>query len=162
MKDLILRPVTYLALLAAQSVPTVGTVDEQKRLSPADIEGLPTIEAGAGTSGVSGIRTTVLAGNPRTSSPYTIMLEVPANTRIAAHTHRDARSAVVISGTWYFGYGPKAADTQTKALGPRSFYTEPANVAHFARTGTEPVVLYISGVGPTDTRYSAVEDAPRP
>ena len=152
----------YLAVLSAQPVPNTGTESEQKRLTPADIAALPTIEAGAGTSGVSGIRTTVLAGNPSASSPYTIMLQVPANTRIAAHTHRDTRSAVVMSGTWHFGYGAKAAGGGTKALGPRSFYTEPANVAHFARTGAEPVVLYISGVGPTDTQYTAIEDDPRP
>ena len=90
------------------------------------------------------------------------MLRVPPNTRIAAHSHCDTRSAMVISGTWYFGDGTRAADGESKALGPRSFYIEPADVAHFARTGRDPVVLYISGVGPTDTQYVAVEHDPRP
>lgn len=162
MSGLILKSLACLAALSAQQVPTVGAQSEQKRLTPVDIAALPTIGAGAGTSGVSGIRTTVLAGNPSVSSAYTIMLQVPANMRIAAHTHRDTRSAVVISGIWYFGYGTTATDAQTKALGPRSFYTEPANVAHFARTGKEPVVLYISGLGPTDTQYIAIKDDPRP
>ena len=90
------------------------------------------------------------------------MLHVPANTNISAHTHRDSRSAVVISGIWHFGYGTVASEAQTIALGPRSFYTEPADVAHFARTGLEPVILYISGIGPTDTQYVAALDDPRP
>jgi quercetin dioxygenase-like cupin family protein len=162
MSGLILGPTVFLAILSGEMGTTTSPEPEQKRLTPADIAALPTIEAGAGTSGVSGIRTTILAGNPAAAVPYTIMLQVPSNTRIAAHTHRDTRTSVVISGTWYFGYGARAADGETKALGPRSFYTEPANVAHFARTGTEPVVLYISGVGPTDTRYVAAEDDPRP
>ena len=156
-----------LVFIAAFASPagTTGTQadrpgGQQKRLTPADIAAIPTVEAGAGTSGVSGIRTTVLAGNPKGSSFYTIMLQVPPNTRIPAHTHRDERSAVVASGTWYFGYGAKAEDGGTKALGPRSFYTEAANVAHYARTGAEPVVLYISGLGPTDTQYVAAEDDP--
>ena len=156
----------FIAALATQPTETAGTQgastgSDQKRLTPTEIAEIPTIEAGAGTSGVSGIRTTVLAGDPKVSSFYTIMLQVPPNTRIAAHTHRDERSAVVVSGTWHLGYGTKAEDGGTKALGPRSFYTEPANIAHYARTGTEPVVLYISGVGPTDTQYIAAENDPR-
>ena len=160
MSGLILASLACFAALSAQ--PAAAREGDQKRLTAAEIAALPTIEAGAGTSGVSGIRTTVLAGNPSVSSAYTIMLQIPANTRIAAHTHRDTRSAIVISGTWYFGYGTAASDTQAKALGPHSFYTEPANAAHFARTGMEPVVLYISGVGPTDTQYVAIKDAPTP
>jgi uncharacterized RmlC-like cupin family protein len=132
------------------------------RLTPADIAALPKLGAGAGTSGVEGIRTTVLAGDPQTASSYTIMLQVPANTRIAAHAHRDSRSAVVMSGTWHFGFGAKADDGLTRALPAGSFYTEPGDVAHFARTGDEPVVLYITGVGPTDTRYTEIESDPRP
>src|SRR3546814_7500062 len=52
--------------------------------------------------------------------------------------------STVVSGVWNFGYG-SAASEDTKALGPGSFYTEPAGVDHFARTGSEPVVLYIHG-----------------
>ena len=60
---------------------------------------------GAGTSGLSGIETSVLKGNPKQAGLYTIVLRVPANTRIEAHDHPDDRVATVVSGTWYFGYG---------------------------------------------------------
>jgi quercetin dioxygenase-like cupin family protein len=109
--------------------------------------------AGAGTSGVSGIRTTVIQGDPTGPGSYTIRLNVPANTRIQAHTHRDNRSAVVVAGTWYFGYGRAANREQEKALPVGSFYTEPAGVAHFAETKETAVVVYITGQGPTDTVY---------
>jgi uncharacterized RmlC-like cupin family protein len=125
------------------------------RLTPLSIAALPSIGAGAGTSGVHGIRTTVLFGNPEAAGPYTIALRVPANTQIAAHSHRDARSAIVVSGTWWFGYGHRASAALFKPLTPGSFYTEPAGLPHFARTGSQPAVVYITGFGPTDTRYFA-------
>jgi|SRR5882672_5082265 len=131
------------------------------RLTPADIGALPAGGASAGTSGVSGIETRILSGDPTAAGPYTIALRVPANTQIQAHTHRDDRTAVVVSGTWNFGYGQKAERALEKALAPGSFYSEPAGVAHFARTGAEPVTLYISGYGPTDTHYLDVSADPR-
>jgi len=124
-----------------------------KRLSPADIEAITPTGAGAGTSGVNGIQTRVLKGDPNKVGLYTIQLTVPANTKIEAHTHRDDRIATVISGTWYIGYGSRFDEKNLKALTPGSFYTEPPNVAHFARTGNQPVAVQISGYGPTDTKY---------
>jgi quercetin dioxygenase-like cupin family protein len=123
------------------------------RLTPKDVDSMPGRDAGAGTSGVSGIRTTVIAGDPSKAGPYTIRLSVPANTRIQAHSHRDDRTAVVISGMWYFGYGSVATEAEEKALPPGSFYTEPGGVAHFAETKADPVQVYIMGNGPSDTVY---------
>ena len=99
------------------------------------------------------IRTTVLSGDPTKAGPDTIEIRVPAHTEIAAHRHRDDRSAVVVSGTWYFGYGSNADAARTKAMGSGSFYTEPRDMPHFAETRDDAAVVYITGVGPTDTRY---------
>ncbi len=129
-------------------------VSSQVRLTPAEIATMAKGGAGAGTSGVEGIKTTTLYGDPTKPGPYTIEIRVPANTRIQAHTHRDDRSAVVVSGRWFFGYGDTAADAAVKELAPGSFYLEPAGVAHFAQTHAEPAVVYISGMGPTDTIYT--------
>lgn len=148
---------TCAAAFAATAAP-LG----QLRLDPAEIAGLAAQGAGAGTSGVAGIRTTILMGDPKLAGPYTIALRVPPETVIAAHTHRDDRTAVVISGTWWFGFGPTNTEASLKPLPPGSFYTEPGGQAHFARTGKEPVVLYISGNGPTDTVYVEAKDAPQP
>ena len=133
--------------------------DGQVRLSPPEIESLSRGGAGAGTSGVPGIQTTTLFGDPIRPGPYAIEIRVPPHTRIAAHTHRDHRSAVVISGTWYFGYGEIAGDSGVEALPPGSFYTEPADDPHFALTRAESVVVYIFGVGPTDTVFTATAPA---
>ena len=64
------------------------------------------------------------------------------------------RTATVVSGTWYFGYGSVADEARVKPLPPGSFYTEPADVPHFALTHDEPVVVYIHGWGPTSTRFT--------
>lgn len=150
-----------LLMLVATSVAVAGSPSGQLRLDPEDIAALSKGDAGAGTSGVAGIQTTILSGDPTAPGPYTIALRVPAHTKIAAHTHRDNRSAVVVSGTWWFGYGPINTEDKLKALTPGSFYTEPGGQAHFARTGDQPAVVYITGVGPTDTHYLDASADPR-
>ena len=125
----------------------------EQRLTQAEIDKIPPVEAGAGTSGVGGIRTRVLKGDPTKAGLYTIQLFVPANTRIEAHHHPDDRVATVISGTWQIGYGSKFDEKKLKALPPGSFYIEPPDAAHFAQTGREPVIVQITGYGPTGTDY---------
>lgn len=149
----IARTTAFLMIAAAMGAPALAQ-DGQVRLSPPEIDALARSGAGAGTSGVAGIQTVTLFGDPTRAGPYTIQIRVPANTRIAAHAHRDHRSAVVVSGTWYFGYGPVADETRVKALPPGSFYTEPSDDPHFALTRDEPVVVDISGWGPTDTVFT--------
>lgn len=153
-------------VIAASLALLVGAVTfaamgiPELRLTPAEVNALEAHEAGPGTSGLAGIRTTVVMGNPTRSGPYAIRLNVPANARIQAHTHRDDRTAIVVSGTWYFGYGRLADAAAEKALPAGSFYTEPGGVAHFAETKDAAVVVYIIGFGLTDTEYLNDGDAP--
>jgi quercetin dioxygenase-like cupin family protein len=90
----------------------------------------------------------VLAGDPTKLGPYAIELHLAPHTKIASHTHRDDRTALVVSGEWHFGYGRKATDAVSSTLGPGAFYTEPANEAHYAYTTGKPAVVFISGMGP--------------
>ena len=75
---------------------------------------------------LAGLTTRVLFGDPTKSGLYTIELKVARNSVIQAHTHQDTPTAVVISGLWYFGYGPKNEQALVKALPLGAFYTEPA------------------------------------
>jgi quercetin dioxygenase-like cupin family protein len=151
--------ITAVALVLGASA--AAAQDHQTRLTPADIQGMAQGGATAGTSGVGGIRTTVLYGDPTKPGPYTIALRVPPNMRIAAHSHRDDRTAIVVGGLWRFGYGRKAEEALVKTLAPGSFYSEPAGVEHFAMTGPEGASVYISGFGPTSTDYVEAADAPK-
>ena len=125
----------------------------QTRLTSSEVDAVARGGAGAGTSGISGVQTTLLSGNPNAAGPYAIEIRVPPRTRIASHRHRDNRTALVVSGEWYFGYGEQADEAMARTLGPGSFYTEPAGDPHFAFTGDQPTVVYITGQGPTDTTY---------
>ena len=145
--------------------PLLAFIDgatEAVRLEPPAIAALASIGAAAGTSGVPGLETRVLYGDPTQPGMYTIELNVPANTRIEAHIHPDDRTVTVISGTWYFGFGSRFDEGEAKPLPPGSFYTEPPNEPHFARTGDRGAVVRITGVGPTDTRYLGEKEAPPP
>jgi len=141
-------------LLALNLVATAQDGQVKRRLTPKEIEALPSQNAGAGTSGLPAVTTRVLFGDPTKSGLYTIELRVAPNTVIQAHTHRDTRTAVVVNGLWYFGYGPKNEQALVKALPPGAFYTEPAGESHFARTGPEGATVSITGYGPTDTVYA--------
>lgn len=133
----------------------------ETRLTPDEIAKVKRNDAAPGASGVAGIQTTVISGDPAGPGLYTIRLSVPADTRIQAHRHRDDRSATVLSGTWFFGYGPTADEQAVRALPPGSFYTEPGGAPHFALTRSDPVVLLITGYGPTDTTYVDAAQDPR-
>lgn len=125
----------------------------KKRLTAAEVEAVKADAAGAGTSGLQAVKTRLLFGDPTRAGLYTIELRVAPNTTIAAHTHRDMRTAVVLEGVWQFGYGPRNVPSALEVLTRGAFYTEPGGEAHFARTGPEGATVVITGYGPTDTHY---------
>ncbi|MGA8621421.1 MAG: alpha/beta fold hydrolase [Candidatus Sulfotelmatobacter sp.] len=148
----------------AAATPVRTTADNdvrETRLTPGEFKFPQQGNPGTGSSGVGGIETVVLKGDPNESGVYTIMLRVPAHTQIAAHSHRDDRVATVVSGTWHIGYGDKFDESKLKALPPGSFYTEPPRRNHFAETGDEPVVVQITGSGPSSTEYVDPAQDPR-
>jgi pimeloyl-ACP methyl ester carboxylesterase/quercetin dioxygenase-like cupin family protein len=133
----------------------------QMRFSPAEVRANQTGSEQIGSSGLAGVSTKVLFGDPSKAGFYTIVLSVPAHTTIPAHLHRDDRMATVVSGTWHFGYGNRFDEGALKSLPPGSVYSEPGGTNHFARTDAEPVLVQISGFGPTDTRYFDPADTPK-
>jgi uncharacterized RmlC-like cupin family protein len=149
---------------SAATIPVRTTADHdvgETRLTPGEFKFPQQGNPGTGSSGVGGIETVVLKGDPNESGVYTIMLRVPAHTQIAAHSHRDDRVATVVSGTWHIGYGDKFDESKLKTLTPGSFYTEPPGRNHFAETGDEPVVDQITGSGPSSTEYVDPTQDPR-
>jgi pimeloyl-ACP methyl ester carboxylesterase len=146
---------------ATTSAGTTSNDLGEKRLTLAEYEFPQQGNPGTGSSGVTGIQTVVLKGDPNKAGVYTIMLRVPAHTKIAAHSHRDDRVATVISGIWHIGYGEKFDEAKLKALPPGSFYTEPPSEAHFAETDDEAVVVQITGFGPSSTDYVDPTQDPR-
>jgi pimeloyl-ACP methyl ester carboxylesterase/quercetin dioxygenase-like cupin family protein len=155
--DLLRKFLDSPAIAAAASPSDEG----EERMTPAEFKFPAHGNPGTGNSGVSGIETIVLKGNPKEKGVYTIMLRVPPHTQIAAHSHRDDRVATVVSGTWRIGYGDRFDESKLKALPPGSFYTEPPGKNHFAATGDDPVIVQITGFGPSSTTYVEASQDPR-
>jgi quercetin dioxygenase-like cupin family protein len=143
--------VLFLGAVSASTAPTLSPM----RLTPAEVQARASQFTGnqIGSSGLAGVKTTVLFGNPAEAGFYTILLYVPAHTTIQAHSHRDNRMAAVLAGTWNFGYGTAFDEKALENLPPGSVYSEPAGVNHFARTDDAPSIVEVSGFGPTDTHY---------
>jgi uncharacterized RmlC-like cupin family protein len=131
------------------------------RLTPDEVRANQTGSEQIGSSGLAGVSTKVIHGDPSKSGFYTIVLSVPARTTIQAHTHRDDRMAVVVSGTWHFGYGDRFDQRALRRLPPGSVYSEPGGVSHFAQTADDAVLVEISGFGPTDTLYVDPANTPK-
>ena len=142
-------PVAKTPQVAAVDASACGgpAIPPQVRLTPAEIAALPS----KGQPG--GVQTTVLYGDPTNPGLYTAMLAIPAGFVLAAHTHEDTRATTVVSGTWSIGYGQKFDPAQIKALPPGSLYSEPKTVAHFGTAKDGPVVLYVTGCGPSNTVF---------
>jgi len=152
--------ITAAVFMAIFAVRT-GAQNGAMIVTPGEVK-WPAAAAGAvGTSGVAGIQTVVLKGDPTKAGLYTLLLRLGPNQKIEAHSHSDDRVAVVVSGTWYFAYGRQFDESKLRALPPGSFYTEPPKVDHFAMTKGEGVTIQITGNGPSSTTYVNPANQPR-
>jgi len=160
-----LQPMVSRFVIAALSLLVASSAIAQSlpemRMTPAEIQATTLDKNQIGSSGLPGVHTKVIFGDPSKAGFYTILLFVPAHTTIQAHSHRDDRVATVVSGEWHLGYGTHFDGNSLKTLPPGSVYSEPGGDNHFARTDTDPVIVSISGYGPTDTRYFEAKNDPK-
>jgi Domain of unknown function (DUF4437) len=116
-------------------------------MTPSDMKWGP-----QGSLAMAGMEQANLMGDPSKPGPYTLRLKFPAGYKLAPHTHPDYREVTILSGTWYAGYGDKFDGAALRALPAGSFYTEPANVAHFVEV-REPVIIQVRGTGPSGRTF---------
>jgi quercetin dioxygenase-like cupin family protein len=147
-------------LIASGFAAVESAQNAEKRITPAEVQWPASAVAGVGTSGVAGVQTVILKGDPSKPGLYTLLLGAAPNTKIPSHSHRDDRVATVVSGKWYFGYGREFNEAGLKQMAPGSFYTEPPGVPHFAMTKSEGATVQISGTGPSDTLYVDARNDP--
>ena len=96
----------------------------------------------------------VLSGNPsKAGSQYTVRLELPSGTKIAAHTHGDEEDVTVISGTLLVGVGSSFDASKMLALTAGSYVSIPAGTPHYAMAKGETVVQ-VNGVGPASMTFT--------
>jgi quercetin dioxygenase-like cupin family protein len=95
------------------------------------------------------------------AGPYVYRVKFPPGRVVQAHSHPDDRTYTVISGIWRIGWGEKYDASKLIALGPGSFYTEPAGVPHFVATPDGEAIVQITGTGPTRADYVDASHAPQ-
>jgi hypothetical protein len=142
-----------IAVVLVTAASSTSSSLPEMRMTPTEVRATTFNGTQVGSSGVVGVHSKVLFGDPAKSGFYSILLFIPAHTTIQAHSHRDDRMATVVSGNWQFGYGDHFDEKSLKNLPPGSVYSEPGRANHFARTGDEDVIVHISGYGPSDTLY---------
>jgi quercetin dioxygenase-like cupin family protein len=146
------KVLTAIALGVASFI--AGAQEPGRTLTPADLQWKPSIR-------VKGLEQVNLLGDSAQPGPYVQRVRFPAHFVQPPHSHPEERTYTVISRTWYLGWGTQLAEGKLLALPAGSFYTEPANVPHSVLSKGEPVVVQISGIGPTATRPVDPPPAPK-
>jgi hypothetical protein len=146
------RSLTAIALGVACIVASAQ--EPGRTLTPADLQWKPATR-------VKGLDQADLIGDSTQPGPCVQRVRYPPNFGNPPDSHPEERTYTVISDTWYVGWGTRLDEAKLLALPPGSFYTEPANVPHFVLSKGEPVVVQISGVGPTASRFVEPPQAPR-
>jgi hypothetical protein len=150
-----------LLLLHAASANAQSDASGQLRMTQQEIINTRSTGVSApGSSNLSAVQVIVIHGDPSKPGLYTILLKVAANTKIPAHLHPDDRIGTVVAGTWYFGYGDVFDAGKLKKLPVGSVYSEIPDQNHFAMTRSEPVIVQLTGYGPSGVTYVNPADDP--
>lgn len=90
-----------------------------------------------------------LYGDPRKPGPYAMLLKWFPGNYSSPHYHPNARYAVVISGTWWASSSNKQDLKKTYPIPPGSVVTDVIGTVHWDGAKDEPVVLLLTGDGPS-------------
>jgi quercetin dioxygenase-like cupin family protein len=94
----------------------------------------------------------VLYGDPSKPGLYVNRAKIAKGEKNPPHTHPDERTVVVLSGTFYVGFGEQFDESKMKALPAGSFFTEPPNSPHYNWAKDGDVIVHITGIGPSGTK----------
>jgi hypothetical protein len=148
------RSVGWMLSLSALAVTPALAADEMKIINPADIkwgDAPPNLPKGA--------KMAVLYGDPGKAGPFAARLSMPANYKIAPHTHTQSEQITVISGSFYLGMGEKVDTPKAHVLHAGGFHFLPGKTPHYAFTKS-PGIVQINGEGPFDINYINPKDNP--
>jgi quercetin dioxygenase-like cupin family protein len=98
-----------------------------------------------------GVQGAWFLGAQDNAGAYLFRVRLAAGARIPPHTHPDARSSTVMSGTLYVGFGNHFDEARMVAVPAGAVYVAPAAVPHYLWARNGEVVYQESGIGPTAT-----------
>jgi len=107
-----------------------------------------------------GAKIAVIEGPLNKPVPFTFRLKIPANSKIAPHTHPAFERVTVLSGVFHFAHGKQYDPAKTSALGPGSVAIMPPGSPMFGYT-KEETVIQLHGMGPWGLNYLDPADDPR-
>jgi quercetin dioxygenase-like cupin family protein len=92
----------------------------------------------------------VLYGDPTKPGVYVARVKIPAGFQLMPHIHPDEwRTAVVLSGTLFFGLGTKWNESNLRPYPAGTFFSEPKDTPHFAWARDGEVIVQVTGMGPS-------------
>lgn len=106
-----------------------------------------------------GAKLAVLHGDPGKDGTFVLRLKLPANYKIAPHTHPADYSVTVLSGSPSVGLGEKIDTKAAHALKAGSFHYLPAKTNHYWLI-KGPTELEVQGAGPFAINYANPDDDP--
>ena len=95
-----------------------------------------------------GAKIAVIEGPLNKPVPFTFRLMIPANSKVAPHTHPAYERVTVLAGTFYVAEGDRFDPARAKALHPGSVAIMPPDTAMFGYTKEEGAVIQLHGTGP--------------
>jgi quercetin dioxygenase-like cupin family protein len=99
-----------------------------------------------------GPQTAVLYGDPTKAGVFVTRVKLAPGLKVMPHWHPDEwRTAVVLSGTLYFGLGEQWDESKLKAYPAGTFFSEPSKTPHYVWEKDGEVIIQITGMGPTGT-----------
>jgi quercetin dioxygenase-like cupin family protein len=142
---------------AALTVARAGSAGEAPGFVSVDASKLKWTDA---PSVGPGAKIAVIEGDLKSAEPITFRLKVPANSKIAVHTHPTAERVTVLTGTLYFATGDKFDAAKGKAYKPGDAFIVPSGMPMYAYTKKGETIVQIHGNGPWGISYLNPEDAP--
>lgn len=106
-----------------------------------------------------GAKLAVLHGDPGKEGTFVMRLKMPANYKIAPHTHPTGYTVTVLSGRPSVGIGEKVDTKALHALKAGSFHYLPAKTNHYWRM-KGPTEIEVQGMGPFGITYVNPDDNP--
>jgi quercetin dioxygenase-like cupin family protein len=99
-------------------------------------------------------QTVVVYGDPTKPGVFVTRVKFSVGWKDPPHWHPDeVRTAVVLSGTLYFGTGEEWDESKIKAYPAGTFYSEPPKAPHYTWAKDGEVIIQVTGVGPSGKTF---------
>jgi len=108
----------------------------------------------------SGFKIAVIEGDLKAAGPLMMRIKIPANAKIAPHTHPSLEHVTVLSGTFYLGIGEKVDASNARAYPAGGVVVIPQGMPMFAFAKDKETIIQVHGIGPWATNYLKPADAP--